>query len=166
MSCMSEQLQCLSACRKIQVFVLMWGRFLPMSPFSMALMSGLSRQSVGASSLSMPGSSSFSVMAKLVKLYIYTEERAQWGYVKKPSMYQSTYVKMSSLTYKTVYSSLYFKVSFTQIIKKTHKTPASLLSETSEECFVCHVHNSTKIYFLHFIKSPTTKLCPFQQKGG
>lgn len=46
---------------------------LPMSPFSMALMSGLSRQSVGASSLSMQGSSSFSDMAKLVKLYIYTE---------------------------------------------------------------------------------------------
>lgn len=45
---------------------------LPVSPFSMALMSGLSRQSVGGSSLSMPGSSSFSVMAKLVKLYIYT----------------------------------------------------------------------------------------------
>ncbi|TNN73302.1 hypothetical protein EYF80_016465 [Liparis tanakae] len=41
---------------------------LPMSPFSMALMSGRSRQSVGGSSLSMPGSSSFSVMAKLEKV--------------------------------------------------------------------------------------------------
>lgn len=48
------------------------GVVLPMSPFSMALMSGLSRQSVGARSLSMSGSSSFSVMAKLVKLYIWT----------------------------------------------------------------------------------------------
>lgn len=43
---------------------------LPMSPFSIALMSGLSRQSVVGNSLSIPGSSSFSVMAKLVKLYI------------------------------------------------------------------------------------------------
>lgn len=50
---------------------------LPMSPFSIALMSGLSRQSVGASSLSMPGSNSFSVMAKLVKLYI-CREREKW----------------------------------------------------------------------------------------
>lgn len=56
------------------LYVYVW-LVLPMSPFSMALMSGLSRQSVGASSLSMPGSSSFSVMAKLVKLYIYTEVR-------------------------------------------------------------------------------------------
>lgn len=47
----------------------MWAA-VPMSPFSIALMSGLSRQSVGASNLSIPGSSSFSVMAKLVKLYI------------------------------------------------------------------------------------------------
>lgn len=45
--------------------------FLPMSPFSIALMSGLSLQSVGGRNLSMPGSSSFSVIAKLVKLYIY-----------------------------------------------------------------------------------------------
>lgn len=46
-----------------------------MSPFSMALMSGLSRQSVGASIVSMVGSSSFSVIAKLVKLYIYAAEQ-------------------------------------------------------------------------------------------
>lgn len=52
-------------------------RLLPMSPFSIALMSGLSRQSVGARSLSMPGSSSFSVMAKLVKLYI-CREKEKW----------------------------------------------------------------------------------------
>lgn len=41
-----------------------------MSPFSMALMSGLKRQSVGARMASMPGSSSLRDMAKLVKLYI------------------------------------------------------------------------------------------------
>lgn len=46
------------------------GLILPMSPSSIALMSGLSLQSVGGRSLSMPGSSSFSVIAKLVKLYI------------------------------------------------------------------------------------------------
>lgn len=49
--------------------------FLPMSPLSIALMSGLSRQSVGGRSLSMSGSSSFSVIAKLVKLYICSEKR-------------------------------------------------------------------------------------------
>lgn len=52
----------------------MWSA-VPMSPFSIALMSGLSRQSVGASNLSIPGSSSFSVMAKLVKLYIWSREQ-------------------------------------------------------------------------------------------
>lgn len=41
-----------------------------MSPFSMALMSGLRRQSVGARMASMPGCSSLRDMAKLVKLYI------------------------------------------------------------------------------------------------
>lgn len=41
-----------------------------MSPFSMALMSGLKRQSVGARMASMPGCSSLRDMAKLVKLYI------------------------------------------------------------------------------------------------
>lgn len=41
-----------------------------MFPFSMALMSGLKRQSVGARVASMPGSSSFSDIAKFVKLYI------------------------------------------------------------------------------------------------
>lgn len=41
-----------------------------MSPFSMALMSGLKRQSVGARTASMPGCSSLRDMAKLVKLYI------------------------------------------------------------------------------------------------
>lgn len=59
----------LSLCKSPNPCVYVW-LVLPMSPFSMALMSGLSRQSVGASILSMPGSSSFSVMAKLVKLYI------------------------------------------------------------------------------------------------
>lgn len=41
-----------------------------MFPFSMALMSGLKRQSVGARIASIPGSSSFSDIAKCVKLYI------------------------------------------------------------------------------------------------
>ena len=45
-----------------------------MSPFSMALTSGRRRQSVGASTFSMPGSSSFRDMVKLVKLYICTEK--------------------------------------------------------------------------------------------
>lgn len=67
---------CQNMYKSEKLYVYVW-LVLPMSPFSMALMSGLSRQSVGASSLSMPGSSSFSVMAKLVKLYIYTEVRGQ-----------------------------------------------------------------------------------------
>lgn len=45
-------------------------KYLLMFPFSMALMSGLKRQSVGARIASMPGSSSFSDIAKFVKLYI------------------------------------------------------------------------------------------------
>lgn len=45
-------------------------REIPISPFSIALMSGRKRQSVGAMTPIMPGSSSLSVMAKLVKLYI------------------------------------------------------------------------------------------------
>lgn len=65
---------CQSMYKSENLYVYIW-LVLPMSPFSMALMSGLSRQSVGASSLSMPGSSSFSVMAKQVKLYICTELR-------------------------------------------------------------------------------------------
>ena len=48
-----------------------------MSPFSMALMSGRRRQSVGASSLCMLGSISFKVMANAVKLYIYPTEKHQ-----------------------------------------------------------------------------------------
>lgn len=45
-----------------------------MFPFSMALMSGLKRQSVGARMASIPGSSSLRDMAKLVKLYIWGKE--------------------------------------------------------------------------------------------
>ena len=44
---------------------------LPIKPFSMALMSGLKRQSVGATVPSMPGSISLRDIAKLVKLYIW-----------------------------------------------------------------------------------------------
>ena len=40
---------------------------IPMSPFSMALMSGLSRQSVGGRTPFMPPSSSFSCMANVEK---------------------------------------------------------------------------------------------------
>lgn len=41
-----------------------------MLPFSMALISGLKRESVGARIASMPGSNSFRDIAKFVKLYI------------------------------------------------------------------------------------------------
>lgn len=43
--------------------------------FSIALMSGLKRQSVWGRMASMPGSSSFRHIAKFVKLYIWETER-------------------------------------------------------------------------------------------
>lgn len=46
-------------------------RHIPMFPFSMFLISGRSRQSVGARIASMPDSSSLRLTAKLVKLYIW-----------------------------------------------------------------------------------------------
>lgn len=51
-----------------------------MLPFSMALMSGLKRQSVGATMASMPGSSSLRDIAKCVKLYICARKRRNYGY--------------------------------------------------------------------------------------
>lgn len=51
-----------------------------MLPFSMALMSGLKRQSVGAKMASMPGSSSLRDIAKFVKWYICGRKRRNWGY--------------------------------------------------------------------------------------
>lgn len=51
-----------------------------MLPFSMALMSGLKRQSVGAKMASMPRSSSLRDIAKFVKWYICGRKRRNWGY--------------------------------------------------------------------------------------
>lgn len=48
----------------------MFFKHIPMFPFSMFLISGRSRQSVGANIASMPFSSSLRLTAKLVKLYI------------------------------------------------------------------------------------------------
>lgn len=60
-----------------------------MLPFSMALMSGLKRQSVGARTAFMLGSSSFRDIAKLVKLYICGRKRGMILYDMRKCILQT-----------------------------------------------------------------------------